>query len=177
MRADELGIKWNLITEKDTPVSQDVLDAVRATGGSVHSRVPGEDATFYDHGTDEYVHLTGGQGPSGRELQSEPLTPEETAQIETDIRAELHAKFNLQGPGGEGDGGELPGSSEPYVTAQEYDEAWGNADIGPDGDTPLPDAPQEETPGQPLEPAEPLPAEPEPLEPIGPEEFFEELIP
>jgi hypothetical protein len=170
--ARQLGTRWNIITEKDTPVSEEVVNAVQATGGSIYSRVPGEDSVFYDQIHNEYVRLTGGSGSSGQELSAEPLTPQETAQIEAQVREELRLKFELQGSGGDSDQPTVEGPSQPYVTQQQYDQAWSKADISPSGDTPLPGEPAENVPGEPLEPTGPIePVEPEPVIPIGPEDL------
>ncbi len=168
--ARTLGIKWNFVTERDTPISPEVVRAVRATGGSIYSRVPGEDSVFYDRLHDEYVRLTGGTGPAGRELSAEPLTPAETARIDAQVRQDLRLEHNLQGAG-EDEAPTVAGPTQPYVTEQQYDQAWSNADISPDGDTPLPGV-QDDSPGEPVGPAAPIePVEPEPIIPIGPEDI------
>ena len=33
--ARTLGVKWNFVTEEDTPISPEVIRAVRATGGAL----------------------------------------------------------------------------------------------------------------------------------------------
>lgn len=173
--ARTLGVKWNFVTEQDTPISPDVIRAVRATGGSIYSRVPGNDEVYYDRLNDEYVRLTGGTGPAANELQADPLTPEETSAMRAQIAANARLQHNLgEINGGNNDPPTVEGPSQPYVTEQEYDDAWSKADISPEGDTPLPGIPEEEVPGEPLEPVEPIePIEPvEPIIPIGPEEFI-----
>lgn len=171
--ARTLRIPWNIITQRDTPVSPEVVRAVRATGGSVYSRVEGDDSVFYDEVNDEYVRLKGGGGASGRDLVANPVTPEERAQIETTIRNNERLEHNLKGMD-DGDEPTLEGPDDPYITEQQYDDAWSKADISPDGDTPLPGAPKDDGPGEPLEGGDPLPApvDDDPIFPIDPEDFI-----
>ena len=172
--ARTLGSKWNLITEENTPVSPEVVRGIRASGGSIYSPVAGNDEVYYDRLNDEYVRLSGGAGPAGNELQADPLTPEETTAMRAQIAANARLQHNLGEMSGGSDPPTVEGPSQPYVTEQEYDDAWSKADISPEGDTPLPGLPEEEVPGAPLEPVEPIePIEPvEPIIPIGPEEFI-----
>jgi hypothetical protein len=111
-----------------------------------------------------------------------PITEEEANQIPAQVRSAVENQTRLI-PRGLDPGGETApspsGPTEPYVTEQEYTAGWENADVSPDGDTPLPGLPEEEVPGGVEEPVTPVePIEPiEPVEPIMPEEFFEEIIP
>jgi hypothetical protein len=173
--AEKLGVPWNLITERDTPVDQEVIDGIRASGGSIYSPEPGDDGVYYDRLNDQYVRLSGGTGPAASDLQVDPLTPDETAAMQAQIAANERLEHNLGELGGNNnDPPTVEGPSQPYVTEQQYDDAWANANVSPDGDTPLPGTPEEQTPGGPLEPGEPLPVEPEPIEPlpIDPEDFI-----
>jgi hypothetical protein len=179
--ARTLNQPYNLITDSDTQVDPALLKATQGTGGSVYSRVPGNESTFYDRNTGEYVRLQGGTGPDADQLARTPITQEEAARISAAVRSQVESTSKglggiITGGGSEPAEPSLPGPSSPYVTEQEYDEAWSKADISPEGDTPLPGMPEEEVPGAPLEePIEPMPIEPvEPIEPIIP---FEEIIP
>jgi hypothetical protein len=172
--AEKLGIPWNLITERDTPVDPEVIDGIRASGGSIYSPEPGDDGVYYDRLNDQYVRLSGGTGPTASDLQVDPLTPDETAAMQSQIAANERLEHNLGGLGGGNDPPTVEGPSQPYVTEQQYDDAWANANVSPDGDTPLPGTPEEQTPGGTLEPGDPLPVEPEPIEPlpIDPDDFI-----
>jgi hypothetical protein len=175
-----LGEPYNLITDSDTKVDPALLKATQGTGGSVYSRVPGNESTFYDRNTGEYVKLKGGAGTGGNQLGRAPISQAEAERIPAEVRSQVET--SAKGLGGIITGGDddpvapsLPGPSSPYVTEQQFDQAWDDADISPEGDTPLPGSPEEQVPGEPLEPVEPGPIEPvEPVEPILP---FEELLP
>ena len=85
--ARQLGMKWNMVVSEDTPVNDDVVDAVARTGGGVYRQLPGQSDVFRDARTGQLVRLTGGGGVTGQDLTPQPLTPEEAHQISVAERA------------------------------------------------------------------------------------------
>ncbi len=130
--AKQLGIPYQMIVSKDTPVDPDLLAKVTATGGSVYSKVPDSDL-YYDHGTGQYVKLQGGAGASGKSLESTPVNQADIDKIPAETRSQIESKapYVAKPPASTDDG--LPGSSEPYVTQQQYDQEWGEVPDAPTG--------------------------------------------
>ena len=159
--ARQLGIRWNLIVDRDTPVSQEVMDAIAGRGGGVYRKIPGLPGLYQRvlrNGETENVRLSGVSGRGGVGLKVDPVTEEEQQRIGAAIR-NLPGSHRLDEPPS---APEPPPAAEepssPLVPEEQFDDAWENVPV------------------EPVEPGEPglggvRPGE-EPFE-----ELFEEIIP
>lgn len=129
--ARTLRIPFNLALSPRTPVDPALIQAVRATGGSVLYQVQGN--TFYDAVKEEYVRAEA--GPPKKQIR---LTPEEVRELPSKVREQIQNVLRNEprdppGAGGSGSGG--GGGARPddlgYLTQAEFQE--GMQEVGPDG--------------------------------------------
>jgi len=131
--SQQLGVRFNLIVDENTPVERSLQRSIEQRGGSVLRRLPGSSA-YWDEANQRVVRALGGQGARGEDLGKTPLTPEEVRGLSERAREALERLRGGGGPpppggaAGSGSGATSPGASgpsAPYVSYEQYESAWG----------------------------------------------------